>query len=73
MTAISIGTQKQIISQRIIMMKNSGYENLTWGNIHLIRLKNSDNDAAALVQIPMSYTNTRVMKIPLALDFGTKA
>lgn len=72
-TAISIGTQKQIISQRIIMMKNSGYENLTWGNIHLIRLKNSDNDAAALVQIPMSYTNTRVMKIPLALDFGTKA
>ena len=54
------------------MMNNSGYENLTWGNIHLIRLK-SDNYAAALVQIPMSYTNTSSMKIPLALHLGTKA
>ena len=54
MTAISTVTQKQMISQRIIMMKNSGYENLTWGKIHLICLKNNDNDAAALVS-PNSY------------------
>lgn len=54
MTAISTVTQKQMISQRIIMMKNSGYENLTWGKIHLIRLKNNDNDATALVS-PNSY------------------
>ena len=53
-TAISTVTQKQMISQRIIMMKNSGYENLTWGKIHLICLKNNDNDAAALVS-PNSY------------------
>lgn len=54
MTAISTVTQKQMISQRIIMMKNSGYENLTWGKIHLTRLKNNDNDATALVS-PNSY------------------